>query len=667
MRRHAHFSVACATLFGAIGLVPHAFAQVAQTGGDGWPAINPAELALKDNPASPGSAAMILYREVQKDDVARVETEYCRIKIFTEEGRKRADIEIPWVPKANEITDIRARTVSPDGSALEFNGEIFDKTVLKARKVKVQVKAFTLPGVQTGSVIEYSYTVHWREKWPDYLIHPGNYIIDVNFVMPTEVWDVDQDIFAKKEHFALRSLPNARLGWTGLSMRTGATPISHGENTQLDVENIPALQEEDFMPPESTLKGQVALYYMVGTLYSIDAFWSQLGRHWAEGLQGYMGKPKVMEREVGTLISPNDSDDAKLRKLYERVQRVRALSYEEDDETTQFKENKTVADVLKHDYAGAHEINLLFVALARAAGFEADPVEVTQRATGYFRKQLPYRDQFDAMVVWVNDGKSGYYLDPATLDCPFGLLPWNESDAGGLRVGAQAVLIKTPAPKSSDAVIERNASLALDSDGSLAGKITINYMGQEALERRIANHKKDETGRRRALEDEGRGWLPAGSSLELKSATHWDEANTPLTAEFAVKIPGAATKTGRRMLVPLEVYEIGAKPLFASATRVNDVDFDYPYQVTDDVTVQLPAGYTVEGLPKPQTLGGSSGVYSLWATQEGTSVHLKRHLAVEQYYVPVSDYAQLRSFFSSVRTSDEEEVVLQAQTKAQGE
>jgi len=608
---------------------------------------------------------MILYREVQKDDVARLETEYCRIKIFTEEGKKYADIEIPWVPKATEVTDIRGRTVSPGGSAVEFNGEVFDKTVVKARKVKVQVKSLTLPGVQTGSVIEYSYTVRWRGKWPDYLIHPGNYIADVNFAIPTTVWDVDQDIFVKKEHFSLRSLPNAHLGWTGLSMRTGATPTVHGDNAQLDVEDVSALQEEDLMPPDSVVKGRVALYYVVGTVYSIDAYWISLGRLLAKDLQEYMGKPKAMEHEVDALISPNDSDDAKLRKLYERVQRVRALSYEEDDETTQdVKRNKTVADVLKHDYADANEINYLFVALARAAGFEAAPVEVAQRDRGYFRKELPYRSQLDAIVVWVNDGKSGYYLDPATLDCPFGLLPWNESDAGGLKVDAEPALITTPKPKSSDAVIERNASLALDSDGSLAGKVTINYVGQEALIRRTGNHKKDDEGRRKALQDEARGWLPASSSVELKSAAHWDEANTPLTAEFAVKIPGAATKTGHRMLVPLEIYEIGAKPVFTSATRVNDVYFGYPYQVSDDVTVQVPAGYTVEGLPKPQTLSARSGTYSISATQEGSSMRLKRRLVVEQFYVPVSDYAQLRSFFSSVRTSDEEEVVLQAQTNA---
>jgi hypothetical protein len=35
---------------------------------------------------------------------------------------------------------------------------------------------------------------------------------------------------------------------------------------------------------------------------------------------------------------------------------------------------KNVEDVLKHDYAYANEVNLVLVALARAAGFDSAPI-----------------------------------------------------------------------------------------------------------------------------------------------------------------------------------------------------------------------------------------------------------------------------------------------------
>lgn len=147
------------------------FAQVAKPGvvarakspqspSDDWPPVPPEELALKDDPANPGASAILLYREIGTDDVKGLETDYYRIKIFTESGKEYADIEIPYLEKATEIRNIRARTVQPDGKAADFNGQVFDKLVVKMRRLKFQAKTFTLPDVRAGSIIEYSYTVH---------------------------------------------------------------------------------------------------------------------------------------------------------------------------------------------------------------------------------------------------------------------------------------------------------------------------------------------------------------------------------------------------------------------------------------------------------------------------------------------------------------------------
>jgi len=62
-----------------------------------WPPITSEELAMTDDPSNPGASAILLDREVSAHDVKGVETEYRRIKIFTEEGLKFADIQIPYV------------------------------------------------------------------------------------------------------------------------------------------------------------------------------------------------------------------------------------------------------------------------------------------------------------------------------------------------------------------------------------------------------------------------------------------------------------------------------------------------------------------------------------------------------------------------------------------
>ena len=116
--------------------------------GEDWPEILPEELALKEDPNSPGAHAIILDREVHTDDVKGFETYYYRIKIFTEKGKKYADIEIPYLEKQQQVEDIQARTVRPDGTVVDFGGRIFDKVLVKVKKLRYQAKTITLPEVQ---------------------------------------------------------------------------------------------------------------------------------------------------------------------------------------------------------------------------------------------------------------------------------------------------------------------------------------------------------------------------------------------------------------------------------------------------------------------------------------------------------------------------------------
>lgn len=91
---------------------------------DAWQPIPKEDLTLKDNPANPGSSAMILERQVYTDDEKRVQTEWIRIKIFNELGKANADVEIPYLLKKTSVEDIRARTVRSDGTIVPFHAEI---------------------------------------------------------------------------------------------------------------------------------------------------------------------------------------------------------------------------------------------------------------------------------------------------------------------------------------------------------------------------------------------------------------------------------------------------------------------------------------------------------------------------------------------------------------
>src|SRR5215471_9553641 len=87
--------------------IPRVLSQVESS----WQPVPKEDLALADNPANPGSSAMILERQVYADDEKRVQTEHIRIKIFTESGKSYGDIEVPYLERSTSVEGIRGRTV----------------------------------------------------------------------------------------------------------------------------------------------------------------------------------------------------------------------------------------------------------------------------------------------------------------------------------------------------------------------------------------------------------------------------------------------------------------------------------------------------------------------------------------------------------------------------
>src|SRR6266404_2959206 len=133
---------------------------------DEWQPISPEELKMTSLPEAPGAPAVILYRQVDRDDGRSAhEFNYVRIKILTEEGRKYANVEIPFFKETGTVLGIKARSIRADGSIAQFDGKVYEQTIVKAKGFKYLAKTFTLPDVQIGSIIEYHYMTDYNEAY----------------------------------------------------------------------------------------------------------------------------------------------------------------------------------------------------------------------------------------------------------------------------------------------------------------------------------------------------------------------------------------------------------------------------------------------------------------------------------------------------------------------
>jgi len=71
-----------------------------------------------------------------------------RIKILTEEGRKYGNIEIQFEKANFHVSAIRARTIHPDGTVVNFDGKVYENTIVKSKSLKYLAKTFSMPDVR---------------------------------------------------------------------------------------------------------------------------------------------------------------------------------------------------------------------------------------------------------------------------------------------------------------------------------------------------------------------------------------------------------------------------------------------------------------------------------------------------------------------------------------
>jgi hypothetical protein len=625
-------------------------------GGIGFQPVNPEELKMTSEPQAPGAPAIILFRQVDRDDNRYTphEDNYLRIKILTEEGRKYANVELAFEKEYENISGLRARIIKPDGTIVEFNGTVFEKPIAKTRSGAYLAKSFNFPDVEVGGIIEYYYTIDFKE----------HYVFESH-------WILSQDLFTRRAKFTLKPYASSynefHLRWTWQSLPPGADP-KQGPNSivEMEAQNIPAFEAEDFMPPENELKARVDFVYDEEfPERDSDKYWKSVGKKRNGALEAFVGKHKGMEEAVSQIVAPSDAPEVKLRKIYARVQQIRNTSYEirkteQEEKRDKEKPINNVEDVWTRGYGSGAQLTWLFLGLARAAGFEAYGCWVADRRQYFFDPKLMQSGKLDENVVLVKVNGKDMYFDPGGAFTPFGLLEWAETGVPGLRLdGDGGTWILTTLPEAAESQIHREAKLKLLDSGDLEGKLTVTYTGLESMYRRLRERHEDDTARKKSLEDSIKEQIPSAVEIELTNKPDWAGTETPLLAEFDLKIPAWASSAGKRTLLPVGFFTVHEKHTFEHTNRVFPIYFEYPYEKIDDVTVELPESWKTDSAPQEKTVDAKALFYNLKVESGAGAVRIVRKLDVDLVMLPAKYYPALRKFYEVIRSGDEQQILLQ--------
>ncbi len=609
---------------------------------------NPDELKMTSDPKAPGADAVYLDFEENDSDARQSHNYYARIKVLTEKGKEAATVEIPYYGGAYSIGSVSGRTIHPDGTIVPLNVKPEDLLVVKTDEARLQKKVFTMPSVEVGSVLEFTYQL--RENAQFY----WHFARD---------WDVQQKYFIHKAHFFFEPWQDAyMIYWPHLPPGAPVKVDVAGRFT-LDITDVPPLPDEGWMPPIESLRYRVLFYF--GRVSSADEFWSAQAKVWSKDIDHFAEPTKTLNDAVAGLVSPSDGDLVKAQKLYAAVEALDNTDYtrrksESERHELKLKAVKRAEDTWTQKSGNSNEIALLYLSMLRAAGLTAYATTVVDRKHAIFDPSYLSLDQLNITLVILSTGGKEILLDPGEKMCPFGTVNWRHSGAEGLRQSAGGPgRAETPLQTFGSNTIKRTGEIAIDPHGAITGTLQIVMTGQEALLWRQWALEVDPVEVKKQFDSSLEEIVPQGVEAHVDHFLGLDQPDSLLMAVVKVSgTPGAGT--AKRLILPGFFFETREhEPFVNQERRLEPVDMQFASQVSDQLIYNLPQGAAVEGAPQDAKVSWENhAIYIVKSKSDPGQITIARVLARAFTLAKPEEYEDLRGFYQKVAAADQGQLVL---------
>ena len=178
---------------------------------------------------------------------------------------------------------------------IPFTGKPYEKLLFKTAKMQYRAKVFSLPDVETGSILEYRYKLRYDDN---------------SVISPS--WTIQQPIYIRKAHYHF--VPTEREVLSHIDKGNATSQIAYSQMLpkddkvvltrgvyDLDVKNIPALPRKNIEPPMRAFAYRVRFYYT--SLRSPQEFWNSYGKNWSQEIDKFASPSPAITEAAKELTS----------------------------------------------------------------------------------------------------------------------------------------------------------------------------------------------------------------------------------------------------------------------------------------------------------------------------------------------------------------------------
>ena len=216
------------------------------------------------------------------------------------------------------------------------------------------------------------------------------------------------------------------------------------------------------------------------------------------------------------------------------------------------------------------------------------------------------------------------------------------------------VLVATPESKCSENVYKVHTIIDLQTDGSGSSHTTFTTTG-EFKEQMIyfLDEKKDDQ----------KDYIV--NDLNFKQPDDFTFKQIEGPSEFTTNLEMTYEKVhefnaGNKLFISPRIYRFWSRALPKSDDRKQDYYFRYPFERIDTTVFKLPAGASVEALPKPKELSSALATYTTkyWYNETEKAVYSTTSLVLKKQRIPAAGYAEIKKLFDDILMDDTQRIVV---------
>lgn len=616
------------------------------------------EIALAADPAKGIEHAIILSLETDRDDTdadIRVRS-HMRVKILSADARDWGNIKLPFTRRSTKLVEWWGRVILPDGTVHELpQDKLHEETLVKSMQGELRSWTGALPGIVPGCVIDYGYEFRYGK----YLPSPG---VPVQFGAPVR-------------DFYYRWTPADRHNVAVLIRPRGNAFIDkvQDEAVVVTAKDLPAVPAEPMMPPLEDVRSMVYFFYLFKAT-TVDEYWRGVHKPWAQALEKFEKSKAVQPALPGIGIPAGDLrtrmvavqtwiETAFLNTAFATAEERAAL----DKRRTETGELLTAEQVLGARRGTPAELSLLFMAVARALGYEAEFVFVADRTERQVSDQVLDMEQVDNFLVAVRE--RGAPDDKAVvfapgLGRPAGEIPWHLSGQLGLLVTKdRTAQLDVPAPSAETNTSTTSARISFADDERLAITWSRTATGQRWFRARDRMREAAPADREKLLTQ----YCGANETTEITKAVSPNLAKRAeglqIECTGTTAAPEVDDATGE-LRVRFDGPWVEAVPDLPAGKRMHMVVFDLLQKDTDRIVIVPPAGFVPAALPEPQKVTSTWGSYTLSFSATPDGVVVERTFALTRTRAVANSYGSVLKFFGNVRRVDATPIIFRRATAA---